>query len=212
MPILADYGCNEQEYIDQKKHKESPCPEVCLLCEERGSLIGHGYYQRKAQDGQRAYFIRVKRWRCKICHHTLSILPNFLFPHRHYLVRVIQPVVVAIYECNQNWEQVTRSCAQQGTPGLRTMQRWCKAYAGYASGWLSRVQTFLARQNSSSSWLDAQGEASQAANAAIALLAASVHLLAWAKTEWVQLVGYGLKDRMRFLGLWGTEQGMGRLV
>lgn len=212
MSILADYGCNEQAYIDQKKHNDSPRPEVCPLCGERGSLTGHGYYLRKAKDEQRAYLIWVKRWLCKICHHTLSILPNFLFPYRHYLVRVIQPVVVAAYECGENWEQVSQSCAQQGTPELRTMQRWCKAYAGRAPTWLSEVQTFLARQDSSSSWLDPQGEAPQAANAATALLSASVHLLAWAKTKWMQLEGYGLNDRLRFLGLWGTERGLGRLV
>jgi len=36
--------------------------------------------------------------------------------------------------------------------------------------------------------------------------------LAWAKTGWLQLVEYGLNDRMRFLGLWGTGRGLGRLV
>jgi transposase-like protein len=212
MPILADYGCNEQEYIDRKKHKNSVCPEGCPQCGEKDCLIGHGYYQRKAKDEQRAYFIRVKRWFCKNCHHTLTILPNFLFPHRHYLVRVIQGVVVACYECGQNWKRISRTCAQDGTPNLRTMQRWCKAFAGRAPSWLSGVHIFLAQQDSGSPWLDPQGEAPQAANAATALLAASLHLLAWAKTEWSQLVGYGLNDRLRFLGLWGTGRGLGRLV
>jgi transposase-like protein len=212
MPILADYGCNEQEYIDQEKHKDSVCPVSCPWCGGESCLIGHGYYQRKAKDEQRAYFIWVKRWLCKICHRTLSVLPNFLFCYRHYLVRVIQAVVVAFYECGQNWKQVPESCAQQGTPGLRTMQRWCKAFAKHAPTWLCGAQTFLAQQDSSSSWLDPQGEAAQAANAATALLGASLHLLAWAKTQWSQLVGYGLNDRLRFLGLWGAGQGLGRLV
>jgi hypothetical protein len=74
------------------------------------------------------------------------------------------------------------------------------------------VQRFLAQQDSRSSYLDVQGEAPQAANVAAALLAASLHLLAWAKTEWVQLVEYGLNDRLRFLGLWGNGRGLGRLV
>ena len=41
---------------------------------------------------------------------------------------------------------------------------------------------------------------------------ASLHLLAWAKTQWPELVGYGLNDRLRFLGLWGNGRGLGRLV
>jgi hypothetical protein len=77
---------------------------------------------------------------------------------------------------------------------------------------LCGVQIFLAQQDSSSSWLDPQGEAAQAGKAATALLGASLHLLAWGKTQWSQLVGYGLNDRLRFLGLWGTGRRLGRLV
>lgn len=60
--------------------------------------------------------------------------------------------------------------------------------------------------------MDPQGEALQAANVVMALLVASLHLLAWAKTQWPELVGYGLNDRLRFLGLWGSGRRLGRLV
>ena len=132
MSILADFGCNEQVYIDQEKYKDNACPEGCPWCGEQNCLIGHGTYQRKAKDEQRVYWIRVKRWFCKNCHRTLSILPNFLFSHRQYLVRVIQGVVVAFFEFGQNWGRVTQICAQLNAPNLRTMQRWCKAFAGHA--------------------------------------------------------------------------------
>ena len=212
MSILADFGCNEQDYINLGKHQESPRPEVCPQCGAKGCLIGHGYYQRKAKDEQRVYLIRVKRWWCKACHGTLSILPNFLFPWRHYLVRVIQTVVVACFEGGLNWERIIQTCTRQGTPALRTVQRWCKALVGHAPTWLAGVQIFLAQQDSASAWLDPQGEAPKAENAATAFLSVSLHLLAWAKTAWSQLVGYGLNDRLRFLGLWGSGRGLGRLV
>jgi len=212
MPILADFGCNEQDYVDFGEHSDSPRPQDCPQCGEKHCLIGHGYYQRKAKDEQRVYRIRVKRWRCKICQRSVSVLPNFLCPWRHYLVRVIQAVVVACFEHDLSWKQVAVRSACWGTPALRTMQRWCKAFAGSAPAWLAKVQTFLAQQDSPSPWLDPQGEAPQADNAAAALLAASLHLLAWAQTAWSQLVGYGLNDRLRFLGLWGAERGLGRLV
>jgi hypothetical protein len=132
MSILADYGCNEQTYIDQAKHLESARPRGCLLCGGNGCLIGHGYYLRKAKGTDQAYLIWIKRWFCKNCHRTLSVIPNFLLPYRHYLVRVVQAVVVAFYESQQRWKRVTENCAKNGTPGLRTMQRWCKALARYA--------------------------------------------------------------------------------
>jgi transposase-like protein len=132
MSILADYGCNEQTYLDQAKHRESVCPAGCPNCGGEGCLIGHGYYQRKAKGADQAYLIWIKRWFCKNCRRTLSVIPNFLLPHRQYLVRIVQAVVAAFYESLQSWERVTENCAKNGTPGLRTMQRWCKALARYA--------------------------------------------------------------------------------
>jgi transposase-like protein len=132
MSILADFGCNEQEYIDQDKYKDCASPEECPWCGGQNCLIGHGTYQRKAIDEQRVYVIRVKRWYCKNCHRTLSILPNFLLPYRQYLVRMIQGVVVAFYEFGQNWGRITQIYAQLEVPNLRTMQRWCKAFARHA--------------------------------------------------------------------------------
>jgi Domain of unknown function (DUF6431) len=132
MSILADFGCNEQVYIDQEKYKDCARPKGCPWCGGQGCLIGHGIYQRKAIDEQRTYLIRVKRWFCKNCHRTQSILPNFLLPYRQYLVRVIQGVVVAFFEFGQNWGRVTQICAHLEAPNLRTMQRWCKSFAGHA--------------------------------------------------------------------------------
>lgn len=212
MSILVDFGCNEQGYIAQAKHLDCPRPGDCTLCRAKDSLIGHGYYERKALDEGQVYFIQVKRWWCKVCHGTTSILPNFLLPYRQYLVRVIQAAVVACFERGLNWGQVRQVCAAGGRPVQRTLQRWCKAFVGYATIWLAGVQTFLAKQQSSSSWLDPQGEGAQAGNSASGLLSASLHLLAWAKTEWLELAGYGLADRLRFLGVWGSGRGLGRLV
>lgn len=212
MSILVDFGCNEQGYIARGKHLDCPRPGDCTLCGAKDSLIGHGYYERKALDEGQVWFILVKRWWCKACHGTTSILPNFLLPYRQYLVRVIQAAVVACFERGLNWGQVRQVCAAGGRPVLRTLQRWCKAFVGYAAIWLAGVQTFLAKQQSASSWLDPQGEGTQAENSAGGLLSASLHLLAWAKAEWLELVGYGLADRLRFLGLWGSGRGLGRLV
>ena len=74
------------------------------------------------------------------------------------------------------------------------------------------VQEWLAQQDSRSGWLDAQGEALQADSPEQALLAASEHLLAWAKTKWPEFAEYGLDKRLRFLWLWGANLGLGRLV
>jgi len=44
------------------------------------------------------------------------------------------------------------------------------------------------------------------------LLAATLYLLAWAKTRWPELAGYDVTDRLAFLWHWGHDRGLGRLV
>ena len=175
-------------------------------------MIGHGYYRRKPRDQLQAYPLWVKRWRCKECGRTVSVLPSFLLQYRHYLLRVIQAVMALRFEGMASWAVILAEMAGSGYPALRTMQRWCQSFREQAERWLKAVQEWLAMQDSRSGWLDAQGEALTAKDSAQALLAASEHLLAWAKTQWAELANYGLEKRLSFLWLWGTHQGLGRLV
>ena len=210
--IVADFGANPQEYSEQEKQRDCLRPDQCSGCQASGSLIGHGYYPRKPKDKKRAYWMWVKRWKCKACGHTVSSLPSFLLAHRQYLVESIHEALSARCEAGQTWAEVGVSCAKQGTLAVRTMQRWNQSFVEQAPGWLGPVEETLAQQDSSSPWLDPQGEAPRAANAAQALLQVAVHLLAWAKTQWVELAGYGWNERLRFLWLWGANRGLGRLV
>lgn len=142
----------------------------------------------------------------------MSVLPDFLLSLRHYVVRVIESVLETRHEEKLSWSAVKGKIGPEGLPVLRTMQRWCRAYGGEASRWLGAVQATLAQQDSFSTWLDAQGEALKAQTAAEALLAASEHLLAWGKTRWAEVAGYGRNERLRFVWLWGANRGLGRLV
>ena len=187
-------------------------PDRCHKCLAEGQMIGHGYYKRQPQDGRQSWEIRIKRWRCKACGKTVSVLPSFLLRYRHYLLAVIQLVLSWRFEKKAFWDDVIAKCSHQGLPVKRTVQRWCASYGEQAERWLGAVQSTLAQQDSLSTWLDAHGEAPQAQNAGQALLTASEHLLGWAKAQWAQLSGYGLEKRMQFLWFWGAGQGLGRLV
>jgi hypothetical protein len=154
----------------------------------------------------------IKRWFCKLCHRTISVLPDFLLSFRHYVVPVIQAVIEAHWGCGKTWGALEAECAEAGAPARRTMQRWCGSFAEQASRWLGAVQATLAQQDSRSAWLDPHGEALQAEHLAQALLGASEHLLAWGKTRWAEAAGYGRNDRVRFIWWWSSGRGLGRLV
>ena len=175
-------------------------------------MIGHGYSPRKLKDKVQGYPLWVKRWKCKACGHTCACLPSFFLAQRHYGLESIEGVLSARCEKGASWTEIEASCAEAGTPAMRTIQRWCASFAEQAKRWLVVVQKTLAAQDSGSPWLDPHGEALKVGSPERAMLAASVHLLAWAKVQWQELAAYGWNDRLRFLWLWGAERGLGRLV
>jgi hypothetical protein len=179
-------------------------------------MVGHGSYWRKPKDLKRAWWIRVRRWRCQACRRTTSCLPSFLLPWRHYLVWVIQAVLVRRLEAGGSWSEVVAGCSEAGLPAPRTMQRWLRAFSGQATVWLLAVLGELARQESGSRWLEPRGPTAMGpkgvTSAAQSLLLVSLDLLAWAQSRWPALGDYGVADRLAFLSHWGQGRGLGRLV
>jgi hypothetical protein len=213
MVIVTEFGCAVQAYVDGFCQLVFPRPEACPHCHTLDVLIGHGFYHRKALEPTQTYAVRVKRWYCNACHGTTSLLPSFLFSFRHYLVVTVQQVVVARYEGQGSWAAVARACAPQGAPDARTIRRWCDAFVQHAATWLGAVQRTLAEHDAASPLLDPLGQTAGLRDAPPpAVLRAALHLLAWAKTRWVELADYGLEDRFRFLWHWGAGRGLGRLV
>ena len=210
MHIVAQFGGSEEE-----QQKDCVCPGACPLCGGVDDLIGHGYYLRKPKgmiSRKDTGSVWIKRWLCKLCHRTISVLPDFLLTFRHYVVPVVQAVIEAHYGCGRSWAALEAECAEAGAPARRTMQRWCGSFAQQACRWLGAVQATLAQQDSGSPWLDPHGEALKAEHPAQALLGASEHLLAWGKTRWAEAAEYGRNDRLRFLWWWSSGRGLGRLV
>jgi len=216
MPIVQDFPYTVQHYHDHFEELDIPRPKKCPHCGAVNSFIGHGSYPRLVLDRWVEYLIRIKRWLCKKCQKTVSILPSFLLPFRRYLLAVIQQVVTARFEDNASWGQIEQQGLSQAkddcVPCERTIRRWCESFDEQAPRWLAAVQQTLAQHDASLPLLDPLGEATVARTPAGALLHGATQLLAWAKTEWDDVVAYGRNDRLRFLWLWGHAQGLGRLV
>ena len=212
MPIIIDFGRTVQDYSAHFAQLIFPRPECCPGCGMAHTFIGHGFYLRQPKDQTAVHQIWIKRWFCKACHTTLSVLPSFLLRFRHYLLGVIQQVIVARFEERASWHAIARQCGQDGLPSPRTIGRWCHAFAAQAASWWALVQATLAQQDSASPALDPLGPAAGPRDAPRALLHAATHLLAWAQTRWPEVVSYGLKDRLRFLWHFGWGHGLVRLV
>jgi len=168
-----------------------PRPTTCLACQASGCLLGHGFYHRKAWDWNRAYTIPVKRWYCKRCRRTTSLLPSCLLTHRRYVLDVIQCFVIARHEEKRSWRQLERILTETGI-ALSSIKRWCRSFAEHADCWRMQVEQTLAQHDSASPLLDAVGQAVHPLDGSVGLLQASLHLLAWAKTRWAAVASCGL--------------------
>jgi hypothetical protein len=121
--------------------------------------------------------------------------------------------VVKRFELGYSWAETVLGCSRAGTPGVRTMQRWCVRLAERAPEWLGAMERVMAEQDSRSEWLDPHGEAVDMRSVPQAMLRASLHFLAWAQGRWREVAHYGLNDRLRFLWYWGNRQaGLPRLA
>ncbi|MBI4788183.1 MAG: hypothetical protein HY782_14220 [Chloroflexi bacterium] len=211
MVIVIEFG-SVVEYLDQFAQLDFPRPEVCPHCGAVHLLIGHGFYLRQPLTPTQAYVVWIKRWLCKACRHTVSLLPSFVLRYRHYLLEVIQAVVITRFEDGMSWNQVARRCTVEGAPSSRTTRRWCVSFAAHAPAWWAAGQPTLAQHDAGSPALDPLGQNTGPHDAPRALLQVALHLLAWAKTHWPEIGRYGLADRLRFLWHWGAGQGLGRLI
>jgi hypothetical protein len=98
MQQIFDAGCSAESYASQGRSFSFPdltthlCPQ-CL----RDRLRKHGYYERylilKVFEGT----ILVRRYICKECGHTVSLLPSFAHPGRAYGIEAIINVLTGFY-------------------------------------------------------------------------------------------------------------------
>jgi len=213
MPIVVDFGPDEEEYIEFDKQQACLRPDSCLNCGAVGQMIGHGYYKRKPKGLEKGLVLWVKRWKCKACGRTVGAVPSFMLFYRHYLLSVIHLVVGWRFESGYSWSQLDEQVSDDGVPVRRTMQRWCGRFAECALAWLGAVEKKLAEQDSRAAWLDAQGESLEIQGEPQALLRVSLYLLSWAKGRWREVEHFGLNDRLRWLWFWGNWQaGLTRLA
>ncbi|HRW35943.1 MAG TPA: DUF6431 domain-containing protein [Thermotogota bacterium] len=87
MQIIHDFGINYLAYHRRGKNNAYPEIEQCAYCKDR--LLKNGYYQRYMISFSKTYRIFIRRYRCRHCQRSLSVLPSFLLPRMQYLLTVI---------------------------------------------------------------------------------------------------------------------------
>jgi hypothetical protein len=93
--ILHPFAGSVTQYAEEICDPDRYRPDHCPQCEAKQPLTGHGFYCRTLVDLAFDGVIRVRRYLCRICKRTVSLLPEFALPWLRFGMSVIALFLVA---------------------------------------------------------------------------------------------------------------------
>ena len=210
--IVAEFGSDVQSYARAFAQLTIPRPSDCPHCETVGRLIGHASYPRSVVDHLQATPIRVKRFLCALCRQTVSILPTFCLPWRHYPASVIQTVLDARFLGHAAWSAIRRRFQPAEVPTATTCREWVRSFTEHSPAYLQPLLRQLAQWQLQPGKLEvAVAEVATGETVAEQLVAAVPHLVAFLHDHGVAVVT-GVGRWLPTLWQWGHAGRLGRLV
>jgi transposase-like protein len=109
MQILHPFAGSVQQYNEQLSNPDTHRPGHCPQCQTKRPLSAHGFYTRTLIDTAFDGVIRVRRYLCRACQRTVSLLPEFILPYLRSSLMVIALFLVARLLRGQTIEAAARS-------------------------------------------------------------------------------------------------------
>ena len=210
--IVVDLSDDVESYAATFPKLALPRPPACPGCGAAGHLIGHGSYRRTVVEPTVGIPIPIKRLLCTACHHTVSLLPTFCLPFRHYGTATIQTVLGQRIEAHASWIRVARCFVPSDLPTLTTCREWVDTFTRASDRYLSALLRHLATWTARSSTIEVVlADIGARPTGPAQLVAAVPHLLAGLREAGLQIPAGG----RRWLGTlwqWGWGMQLGRLV
>jgi len=82
--ILHPFVGSIQQYSQELSDPDRYRPDHCPQCEAARPLMAHGFYTRTLADIAFDGTIRVRRYLCRCCKRTVSLLPEFALPYLRF--------------------------------------------------------------------------------------------------------------------------------
>lgn len=89
MQILHPFAGSIQQYAEEISDPDRHRPDRCPQCQSQHPLTAHGFYGRTLVDVEFDGSIRVRRYLCRFCKRTVSLLPEFALPYLRFSVSLI---------------------------------------------------------------------------------------------------------------------------
>jgi hypothetical protein len=127
MQILHPFSGSIQRYSEEISDADRYRPDHCPQCEAKHPLTGHGFYCRTLVDAAFDGIIRIRRYLCRSCKRTVSLLPEFALPWIRFGVPVIALFLVARLLNGLTLINAARAAAQTSMPYQRG-QFWIRRF------------------------------------------------------------------------------------
>jgi len=210
--MVAEFGPDVQRYARDFASLTFPRPRACLRCNALDRFGGHGSYPRNAVDHVQTVPIRVKRFLCAACHKTVSVLPTFCLPRRHYQTSTVQVVLDVRIPGQASWSAIRARFLPADLPTHTTCREWVGAFAKRSQPYLGHLLGQLSRWQLAPGKIEvALDEMAIASRAPAQLVAAVPHLVAFLRDNGVN-VADGSTRWLATLWQWGHTMKLGRLV
>ena len=95
MQILHPFVGAVRQYFNEIADPDRYRPDHCPQCEAHRPLSAHGFYSRTLVDVALDGVIRVRRYLCRCCRRTISLLPEFALPYLRFSITVIALFLIA---------------------------------------------------------------------------------------------------------------------
>lgn len=132
MQILHPFTGSAQQYAAEIATPDRYRPDHCPQCQTPHSLIAHGFYSRTLVDIGFDGSIRVRRYLCRSCKRTVSLLPEFALPYLRFSISVISLFLVARLLQGATLTKATVAAAQAAMPYQRG-QFWIRRFQRQAA-------------------------------------------------------------------------------
>ena len=136
MQILHRFPGSIQRYSEELSDPDRYRPDHCPQCETHRPLRAHGFYTRTLVDIAFDGTIRVRRYLCRYCKRTVSLLPEFALPYLRFGIMVIALFLVArllfglTLKAAAESAKVTAMCYQRGQFWVRHFRQQAERLCG----------------------------------------------------------------------------------
>jgi Domain of unknown function (DUF6431) len=130
--ILRLFVGSVQQYLAEIGDPDRYRPDHCPQCEAARPLTAHGFYSRTLVDTAFDGAIRVRRYLCRCCKRTVSLLPEFASPYLRFSITVVALFLIARLLGGATLTAAAAKAAQTAMPYQRG-QFWVRRFQRQAA-------------------------------------------------------------------------------